>query len=450
LSHFRSFSPLPGLFRPRGMILYVLIGFALASFVIAFLSARTWHWGYVIVVELIFLATMGFFLLASETVRINAVFRTKINKDQNDLDKVDVQIDALQNGSDNGSIIGQLGGGETPVKTEKDEQGNEKLESIANLDHELLIATRLRGPIWRIAKPGIVNAQTGEVTIVVPTPLPGGPVRAGGQPESVVVFMFDDGPPQPPAAKGAPSGPQYLGEFRATQSGPLQAKLQPVLALDEFERRRLATSRGPWIIYETMPLDRHEIFAGKTDPQLQQLLPKKSVNDYVRDGKPATADDDPLRVVGFDENGKPLPAGDSKITKKVYQRRLRDYAAEFDEMARRRIAMLTDIDAINKDIVRLTQAKDAADKIQAFRENERTKLTSDLAGVTKERAAIEKHLTEVNKLLARARQLTKDLMQRNDQLAAELAARQLQAPKPAGGAATPGKAAAPLVLGSVK
>ena len=78
------------------MILYVLIGLALASFVIAFFSARTWHWGYVIVVELIFLATMGFFLLASETVRINAVLRTQIKKDQKLLDKVDAQNDALK------------------------------------------------------------------------------------------------------------------------------------------------------------------------------------------------------------------------------------------------------------------------------------------------------------------------------------------------------------------
>jgi hypothetical protein len=180
------------------------------------------------------------------------------------------------------------------------------------------------------------------------------------------------------------------------------------------------------------------------------LLPKKSVNEYIRDGKPATADDDPVRVVGFDENGKPLPPGDiSKAAKKLYQRRLRDYAAEFDELARRRIAMATEADAIKKDIDRLTLAEDAAKKIQAFRENERTKLTSDLAGITKERTAIEKHLAEVNKLLARARQLTADLMSRNDQLAAELAARQLQAPKPAGGTVIP-KAAAPLALGSVK
>ena len=104
------------------------------------------------------------------------------------------------------------------------------------------------------------------------------------------------------------------------------------------------------------------------------------------------------------------PATSAKPPKKSIERRLRDYAAEFDEMARRRIAILTDIDAVKKESSALTQAEEAAKKIQAFRENERTKLTSDLAGLKKERAAIEKHLAEVNKLLARARQLTADLL----------------------------------------
>ena len=128
-----------------------------------------------IVVELIFLATMGFFLLASETVRINAVLRSQINKDQKELDKVEAQNNALQNGTDNGTIIGQLGGGETPVKTTKDDQGNEKIDSIADLDHRILIATRLRGRIWRNVTPaGAPNAQTGAVNVKVPAPTPAG------------------------------------------------------------------------------------------------------------------------------------------------------------------------------------------------------------------------------------------------------------------------------------
>src|SRR4051812_23992003 len=331
------------------MILYVLIALALASFVIAFFSARTWHWGYVIVVELIFLATMGFFLLASETVRINTVYRTKIKGDQKDLDRVEPQNDALRNGTTDSAIISQLSGSDTPVKTTKDNEGNEKIDSIADLDHELLIAARLRGRIWRNVKPaGVPNAQTGAINVAIPAPTPAGIKK------ETVVFLFDDGPPQPPAANGVPRGPQYLGQFTVVSAGPQQAALQPVLAGDEFERRRLATSRGPWIIYETMPLDRHEIYAGKPDQQLQQLLPKKTVNEYIRDGKPSNTDDDPIRVVGYDENGKPLPPGGdlSKAAKKLYQRRLRDYAAEFDGLVRRRIAMLTDIDALNKDIAR--------------------------------------------------------------------------------------------------
>jgi hypothetical protein len=403
------------------MIVYVLLILAVASFVIAFFSARTWHWSYVLVVEAIFLATLGFFLLAAETVRINAVLRSAVNKTQKQLDTLEAQNDALRNGTENGAIIGQLGNEDPPVKTSKDQEGNEEIKSLAELDHELLIATRLRGPVWRNVKPTAApSAQTGAVTVALAAPSP-----AGIKPQTVV-YLFEEGPPQAPAANGAPRGPQYLGEFTVTQAGPQQATLQPVLPLDQFERQRLAASHTPWIIYDTMPMDRHDIFAGMSEQQLKQLLPKQSVNEYLRDDKPATADDDPDRVVGYDaDNNRLPPAVLAKAVKKIYQRRLHDYAAEFDELAHRRVVMLTDIDAVKKDIERLTTAEDIAKKLQAYREEERQKLNSDLAGVTKEKEAIANHLAQVNKLLARARELTAQLLRQNDQMARELAARQL-------------------------
>ena len=382
------------------MIVYVLLVLALASFVIAFFSARTWHWSYVLVVEAIFLASLGFFLLATETVRINAVWRSQINRHQKDLDTVDAQNVALREGTGNGAIIGQLSSGEAPVKTTKDKDGNEEIKSLAELNHELLIETRRRGRVWRNVKPASApDAKTGAVTVALPSPLPAGK----DQNERTVLYLFEDGPPQAPGANGAPRGPQYLGEFStAPVAGALQATLQPVLPLDQFERQRLAASRAPWIIYDTMPMDEHDIFAGMTDQQLKQLLPKQSVNDYLRDGKPATADDDPARVVGFDADGKRLPPGDlAKAAKKEYQRRLHDYALEFDKLAHRRLAMLAEIDAVKTDIDRLTTAQDIAKKLQAYRETERQKLNGDLAGVTKEKEAIANHLAQVNKLLAR-------------------------------------------------
>ena len=103
---------------------------------------------------------------------------------------------------------------------------------------------------------------------------------------------------------------------------------------NDYELKRLAASRAPWVIYETMPMDRNELFAGMTEDQLKQLLPKQSVAEYLRHGKEATADDDPARKVGLDEEGKRLPADQiAKATKVLYQRRLRDYASNLTGFA---------------------------------------------------------------------------------------------------------------------
>ena len=153
---------------------------------------------------------------------------------------------------------------------------------------------------------------------------------------------------------------QYLGEFTVSQAAAQQATLLPAQQWGptDPEVKRLSTSRGPWIMYETMPADRYEVFAGMTEDQLKQLVPEKSLNEYLRHGKDATADDDPHRKLGLDADGVPLPPDEiGKAAKMLYQRRLRDYAVEFDEMWRRRIAMRAEIDAVNKDIEQLTAAE---------------------------------------------------------------------------------------------
>jgi len=423
------------------MILYILIGVILASFVIAYFSARTWHWGYVVLVELLLISTFGFFLLAAETLRINAVLRSQVRKIQKDVDTVEAQNTALKEGSTDQGIVGQLSNLDPPVKVTKDSEGTEKLDSFADLDHKLLLITRERGRVWRGVKRSGQPDQTGAVKITGPQP--------SNLKAETVVYLFDDGAPQPPAGN-QPRGAQFLGQFAVTQVTPQGATLQSVLTMDPVVWRRLATSPGNWIIYDSMPIDRHQILAGKPDAELKQKLPAKSFSEYSRDGKPATADEEktnPNRVIGFDAEGKQLaPADMAKATKKVYQRRLRDYASEFDDLTRRRLVMLTDIDAINKDIERLKAAQDVAKKIQAYREDERTKLTSDLAGVTKERDAIQQLVDKIKKQIARANQLTEDLLQRNAQMAEQLNRRELEPRAPSGGATAPTNSTGPLAL----
>src|SRR5690242_16014870 len=128
------------------MILYVVLLLVLASFVFMFLGARTWNWGYVILVEAMFLATVGFFILAAETVRINGVLRGQMRTAQKQLDDVTAQNEALRDGTSNTSVLNGLRNTEPPTLMPEEA---DSIASLDNLDHELLLATRQRGRVWR-------------------------------------------------------------------------------------------------------------------------------------------------------------------------------------------------------------------------------------------------------------------------------------------------------------
>ena len=417
------------------MILYILGALALAVIVFAFLSAKTWHWGYVLVVVGIFFSTLGYFILAAEVLRINAVLRKQVDELETNLTKVEAQNDALERGSDDAAIINQLRNAEVRIGEE-----DESIPSMAQLEHELLLAARERGRVWWNVTPVRIDAQGVHVSVERPVP-------AGIKPESgeTVVALFEVGEAALPEGN-QPRGAQYLGQFRVTAASGQTATLQPILPLDDFERQRLAASRGPWIMYDTMPADRYKVFAGMTEEELRQKMPPQTVEEYIRHGKDARTDDDPLRVAGFDESGKRLPP-DSPETpaEKLYQRRLRDYSVEFDELARRRLVLSVDIEAGKKDLERLQAALTSAQQLQAFREDEIKKLQVDLAGATKDQQVIEQHLAKLKQQVARGNQLLAETLERNRELERQLSARHGESSS----AVPPDQPAGPLALGRV-
>lgn len=412
------------------MILYILGALALAAIVFAFLSAKTWHWGYVLVVVGIFFSTLGYFILAAEVLRINAVLRKQVNDLETRLATFESQNAALEKGSDDTAVINQLRNAEVRIKDDQ-----ETLPSMAELEHQLLLAARERGRAWWNVMPVEVGAQQIQVSVERPAP-------AGIRPESVVV-LFEAGEPRLPA-EGQPPGPQYLGEFRVTAAAAQTATLQPVLPLDNFERQRLGASRGPWIMYDVMPADRYKIFAGMPEEALRQKLPPQSVDEYIRHGKEPREGEDPLRVAGFDEAGKRLPPDAiASAAKKAYQRRLRDYSVEFAELARQRLVLSVEIAAGKKDLEQFQTALKSAEQLGAFREDEIKKLNSDLAGATKDQKAIEQHLAKLKQQLERGNQLLAETLRRNSELARQLAARE----GGSRGATTPNQPSTPLALG---
>lgn len=394
------------------MIIQILLAIlVLAALVVAYLSAKTWHWAHVLVVLGVFLLGVGYLFLASETLRINGVLRSQKEKLDDQLADVQARLDALQRGTDNRQLMNALSASGVEIPEEAEE-----IPSLGDLDHQLHMEIRVRGRVWRDVQPAGVDQQTGTTRVTVAAPTP-----TGIKPDTIL-YAFEEGQPTP---EDPTKGPQYLGEFRVTGAADQEATLEPVLPMDEFELQRLSRSQGPWILYESMPVDRYEMFAGKTEEELRKLLPEESIEEYIRQGTPATPDDDEWHRVGIDAEGNQLgPDEMDKAVKQVYQRRLRDYTTEFEELARDRVVLLADVAAVTQDNKRLQAALASAQELQAFREEELRKLRIDLAGVTKERETIEAHLATVEKQLANARRLLDETLRENARLAGQLAALQ--------------------------
>lgn len=414
------------------IIWIVILVLFIASLVAAYFASRYWHWAHVTLVVFIFLSAVGYFVLAAEVLRINAVLRRQANQLEAQLAQTRDQIDALGRGTKNTQLVNQMRGlpgsaegSELQIPEEADE-----LPSIGQLEHELHLVTRLRGRVWRKVAPAGFDPQTGTVEVTITSPQPSG-LEPGR-----ILFLFEDGPPAHPEPE---EGPQYLGEFRVTEAAGQQATLVTVNKLDDVEKERIARSPGNWAMYETMPVDAVELFAGKSEEELKKLLPEDSVEEYIRQGTPAGPDDDEWHVVGYDEEGNQLGPNDiGKAVKKTYQRRLRDYATEFAEMNRHRVMLLANVAAVAEDNARLKAAQESAEKLGAFREEEIRKLTIDLTGVKKERAIIEAHLATVRQQLATTRKLLDEAIAENRRLADDLARREAQRQERSGNAPSRG------------
>jgi cell division protein FtsB len=373
------------------LVFQILLGvLVLGGLVAIFLSTKYWHWSLVTLTSFIFLFGILFLVLAADTMRIHRNLRMNLPRLEEQISQLEKQNHQLQRGLDQ-----DLG--------------------IAQLEHQLRMVTRERGRAWRqVAPAGQLNQGRIEVTIPAPAP--------HGLAKDTIVYAFETGDANPNEPAG---GRQYLGEFRVVETKETGAVLESVGILDQRTGERLARSQGPWSLYETMPVDRHKTFAGLEEADLRKLLPANVVDLHIRHGQEADANADPRNVVGLDENGKQLPPDEiDNAAKKVFQRPLVDYAYLFSELARQKVVLLARIDAVTEDNAKLTAALESAEKLSVFREDQIKLMKSDLAGMKKDRAAIEAHLKAVNVQLENARKLIEDFLAANSELAQDLANRE--------------------------
>ena len=108
---------------------------------------------------------------------------------------------------------------------------------------------------------------TAEITLTIDQPVPHGIADN----KKAVLYAFEEADVQ---KKG-----QYLGEFTASGVDDKKSLLTPTAKLTAREINRLkklAKTKGPWVLYEMLPRDSHELFAGLGDEQLKAMLPAGS------------------------------------------------------------------------------------------------------------------------------------------------------------------------------
>ncbi len=390
------------------ILFQILMGLALLmGLVTLFLSSKNWHWTQILLVTCILFAATGVLYMATETASIHQELRSGIPRLEKQLATLEQQNELLLKGSD-------------------DQKG------IRELDHRLQIVFRERGRVWRQVQPtGQIDNQ-GRIQVEILNPQP------HGLDQDAIVFAFETGPPNNDSPA---NGPQYLDEFRVVSVEANGVTLESVhLLLDPRKRELLARSKGPWSLYETMPADRHKLFANYTDEELQQMLPAATVEEYIRHGKPANDDDDQWHVIGLDENDQRVAENIDQAVKKLYDRTLRDYAYLFSDLARQHVVMLAEIRSVSEDNKRIETALKSAEELSAFRTEESENLAQDLNGMQQDRAAIEKHRDQLTQVLAHAKSRIDDLLTKNIEMANQYTEIQLSqmktinalAPKPAG------------------
>ncbi|HOM17989.1 MAG TPA: hypothetical protein PLQ00_11715 [Thermoguttaceae bacterium] len=326
----------------------------------------------------IFLLSLGFFYMAARTLKTHQVWRESAQKYEQAIRQT--LKGPLSSEEISGEMLGLVAKGtlspynetiqEILQETEAVREGEQKsLRSLrAALDRELF----MRGRVWRDVRPAkrpTEPNEKGEFELMVD--------MASEQhqlTDKMVLYLFEE--------KLAQDGGRYLGEFRVSGVGGKQVTLNPAKKMDQEEYNRLVKSSGPWVIYERLPMDRHDLFEGLSEQDLKAMMPS-AYQEILRHGQPAKADDPPECVV----DGK-------------YQRPLIDFALALNHAHIRRSQLIDLKKAAERDKEMIDKALAVAQAQQKVYEQQKEEAEKALKQMESERNAAAAHLKEVEERLA--------------------------------------------------
>jgi hypothetical protein len=265
---------------------------------------------------------------------------------------------------------------------DKLDKANKELVSLKTADHEHPREDKTIGVQQLRIELGRVLANRGRIWTKCDkkkaATLPSGLMRvdvgsddAAAFAKNMLLYAFEEGDEQTPG--------KYLGEFRVEAASDkdkliqLDSTTQMPKSIDpkvKLLADNVMESKGPWVLYETIPTDEHEAFANLTEDQ------KKGVPDeFLKDGQPG-------------------PDG------KKFERPLRDYLAIFRACEVHRTLFADRWESARRDLEYLDATSKDAESQLAAAEKEKTQ-------VGKERQRAKTELLVVTNLNAARQNMLK-------------------------------------------
>ena len=320
------------------MIGLIVLGLAFLFFlVVAFFAAKTWHVGHVVGMVFLFLFTLVFLYLTSSVMRTHDRFRPAYAKAKADFEREQQRSRTLQFGEASAPAAeGSLVGERTLARIEASRRG------------------RVWGNVRRQPGQGIVLSMAGWTSNGCekvgkeedePEPVPddeltdegddvaaddavadeaaGAPANAHGIIKDQFIHAFKEIPiaQLPPAEKdhyfgelGEGEDPlpakdtkgycrvpvAYVGKFVVQESTDQAVTVAPISPLSPAQQQSLGNNL-PWVLYEKLPADSHELFSGVDAEKLPSLIPvqrlrntgirisdaayQQMIREYAQDGK---------------------------------------------------------------------------------------------------------------------------------------------------------------------
>ncbi|PQO39606.1 hypothetical protein DTL21_02345 [Bremerella cremea] len=288
-------------------VLYIVIAVLVLLFgFFSYLNAANWNVLHVLGLFLTFGAGFAYLILSAAVLKTETSWKKTAEQLQEQLATQEARVEQLQHGFSIDPKTGRL----NTVENETD--------SLSGAEAELRRVMYDRGRLWRnVNRVGVNNNQ---INLALPpiqsaTPTDPDAPAAGPAPTQPprslavndIVYAFGQMPSPDNQSIAVPA--YFIGEFVVKSVNAQNLTVEPTTKLDQTQQQ-VINLKNPWMLYDKMPVDEHQIFESMDDEKLAAVirgacsrlgLPQPLADEMVvrfqRTGEPAQNDDPELAVM---------------------------------------------------------------------------------------------------------------------------------------------------------